>query len=247
MRPPNASLRRGFTLVELLVVVGIIALLIAILLPTLHRARMAGQRAACQNNVRQLFVGVSLYCDNNHDWFPTAAFPRDGAAYAQYADDWLWWEQNRDVNLSPIGRYLNVHGERLQSILRCPADTFDGRATAPGQSAGQGPYLYSYSINQSVGVNEYPGPLSFRRTKRSQWHRPAEKILLTEVLAMPPIHWASPIWGYVDNLTRRHGQAVSQRTRGIMGVNVNAAFMDGHVQGIDEDFSNDVRQIHPFE
>ena len=48
---------------------------------------------------------------------------------------------------------------------------------------------------------------------------------------------------YASNLTRRHGQAVSARTRTLMGTAVTAAFMDGHVQGVDEDLSKDNNQI----
>src|SRR3954447_1455740 len=87
--------RRGFTLVELLVVIGLIALLIAILLPALNKARKSAQRVQCQSNVRQLYIGVLSYCNSNHDWFPTCAGSADGVGWAQQPDDWVYWQITR--------------------------------------------------------------------------------------------------------------------------------------------------------
>jgi prepilin-type N-terminal cleavage/methylation domain-containing protein/prepilin-type processing-associated H-X9-DG protein len=79
---PAVSRRKaaGFTLVELLVVIGIIALLISILLPTLNKARQAGQRIACLGNLRQIGQFVHMYANANKQQVPLGCTSGTGAA-----------------------------------------------------------------------------------------------------------------------------------------------------------------------
>jgi len=234
---------RGFTLVELLVVIGIVAVLIAVLLPALGRARAQANRVVCLSNIRQLGVGILMYCNDNKGWFPTCAFPEDGSAYVQYPEDWIHWQANRNIMDSAIARYV-VGGkgpETFKRILRCPADSFDGRKPIPGSAPGQGPYLYSYNMNIGMGANWKPYPAWQTGGRRLQrWRAPAKKIVLTEASQRA----LGPVWGWAAVLTRRHGTG---RFHGsmpgdpafgpIMGANVSAVFLDGHAEAIDQDYA----------
>jgi prepilin-type N-terminal cleavage/methylation domain-containing protein len=71
--------RRAFTLVELLVVVAIIGILVALLLPTLARAKQHAVRTRCLSNVKQFSLGLIIYAQENQDQFPVAV--GDNEAY----------------------------------------------------------------------------------------------------------------------------------------------------------------------
>src|SRR5690242_21589982 len=75
----QALRRKGFTLVELLVVIGIIALLISILLPSLNRARETANRVKCGSNLRQIGQAIMLYANENRGNYPRTKY-QPGAA-----------------------------------------------------------------------------------------------------------------------------------------------------------------------
>ena len=125
----TAASRRAFTLVELLVVIGIIALLISILLPSLNKAREAANAVACASNLRQLYTGQLLYAHDNRGWFaPACTAAQLQINYSWY--DWQTFDQSYwDHALRPYlgnGKATPTNLESsynliTQGVFRCPS------------------------------------------------------------------------------------------------------------------------------
>ena len=120
--PPAADRSvAGFTLVELLVVIGIIALLISILLPTLNSVRRQARGVACLSNIRQVSLGNALYVNTWDGWFPQflAEWP-DWPSGLYYQ---VWVKTNDEIygNASETGFWRPAeHGNAEAGVWVCP-------------------------------------------------------------------------------------------------------------------------------
>lgn len=117
MKPRRSS--RGFTLVELLVVISIIALLIGILLPSLSKAKEAGRRVACASNLRQLGNALRMYLNDSKDLLPEAS------PYGKLELDEFDAETNpfhRPTLATLLKPYLTTEVGNQDAVFHCPAD-----------------------------------------------------------------------------------------------------------------------------
>ena len=144
-------MKKGFTLIELLVVISIIAILVALLVPAVLLARESARRAACQNNLRQVGIGLHLFADNDpNERFCTGAsdFRRDGCM-----DTWGWVADLVNMNAADANSVLCpsnplAGSEKLNDLLG--KDTTDAKDGAPLVRLNDG-VCGSSSFNGVVG------------------------------------------------------------------------------------------------
>lgn len=181
--------RRAFTLVELLVAIGIIALLLGILLPALGAAREAGRTVACGSNMRQVGQAIVMYAGDNGQRVPFGAWEVEGPQRFTTWDDLLapylgttLTDAEADADYTP----------RDIPVVRCPADGLDRIWAARNfaRSYGivrvlrgsNGPDGYGFAGFATHGITRTPTlPRTFRLSaKLTDARRPSETLLIVE-------------------------------------------------------------------
>jgi prepilin-type N-terminal cleavage/methylation domain-containing protein/prepilin-type processing-associated H-X9-DG protein len=228
MRKPS-----GFTLIELLVVLTIIALLAAMLLPSLAKAKTRAAGIVCLNNLKQLNVCWHLYALDNNDFLPPNNSVADLATGNSLAAGGSWCTNYARYDAAPDGIQNGLLFKYNSSlpIYRCPADKSTVETPA-GVKLSQ-PRWRSYNMSQSV--NGWPelspsiAPFlpTFKKFTEISHPPPTQLIVFLDVhedsiydslFGIPtPKYWGSAkVWW--DIPANRHSQGA------------NLSFADGHVE-----------------
>jgi prepilin-type N-terminal cleavage/methylation domain-containing protein/prepilin-type processing-associated H-X9-DG protein len=116
--------RRAFTLVELLVVIAIIAILAALLLPSLSRAKLKAQETACLNNFRQLQIGWMTYVDDHDNTMPLNDNRNTGLSRnTSTTNAWVSGDATVSADLSYIERGTIYPYVGNPGVYHCPVDS----------------------------------------------------------------------------------------------------------------------------
>ncbi|MHC4457287.1 MAG: type II secretion system protein [Planctomycetota bacterium] len=170
------KLQLGFNLVELLVVIGIIALLLSILMPTLGKVKSMAFQLKCEHNLMQINLAVNLYLDGNDQMYPCAEDPLPEGY-------WLWMGRGWRGFIEPyLGGNLDADNP---SVLFCPIDRV---AKEKYESTSYGYSMAFYHNVQQIDAmsspaDTYSSPQPSVPQRSYNVAKPAGKILIGEWLS----------------------------------------------------------------
>jgi prepilin-type N-terminal cleavage/methylation domain-containing protein len=140
MNQPRSIQQRGFTLLELLAVIATIAILAALLLPVLGKAKSKAQRTSCMNNLRQLGCGWKMYELENNGFI--------AESYPTNADAWVFGDMTKASDATNANLLKNgalYPSLQTTKVYKCPSDP---GVTISGQYYDS---VRSYSMNAFMG------------------------------------------------------------------------------------------------
>ena len=241
----------AFTLVEMIIVIGIIALLMSILLPALGQSRRFARQMVCTSNLRQWSLAFNMYTFENNDYYPhTDGLDRQGGgaprSLADQADYFGWVDVLPPMIGMPSWRdYEPGQHPTDDTIFQCPAAEL-----APLESYGYRPLrdgYFSYAMNSCLELDEncwhHPDDASWPMPSflnSSYVTKPEQTVLLFDQLLNPELGYGGKFrnrsagqycGSYPKAFSARHA-----RLNGVLGGSL--LFCDGHIEWRDTIWKN---------
>jgi prepilin-type N-terminal cleavage/methylation domain-containing protein/prepilin-type processing-associated H-X9-DG protein len=231
---------RAFTLIELLVVIAIIAILAAMLLPALAKAKEKAHAIACKSNLRQCGLANQMYVGDNDDRLPYAHLPNISGSSS---NNWMFLLTPYIKQAAFNAGTTTEDSDFAKSVFTCATRLKEELNTDPqlNPPGGSSPWKISYGMNSATGIGangtdvtdqgayQYAGAAKLTSVRSA-----TETFLISDVawdsgfVAMPWKNGFFKYWNYINNkpIYRagfKHGNTAPKGR-------VNLTFMDGHVE-----------------
>ena len=212
-------MRRKFTLIELLVVIAIIAILAAMLLPALSKAREKARAISCTNNMKTIMTGALIYTDDNDGWILAASIQPNTDSHG------LWYAK--------LNEGYNIDAK----CFACPSNSLDVANTSVSGASSSGPYFVKpgwFKGDRHLIWNIKLGQPDYAKipVKQSTLNIPASDIALMDG------SWTSgsnPYTGYNHASYCRKSATAAGKQTPVHADKFNFGFLDGHVAPFTEE------------
>ena len=241
------SVRKAFTLVELLVVIGIIAVLISILLPALSRARAAAQSVTCLAQLRSYGAYVQMYVNENRNWLPCGFALLCSSSYDTYKDP----VSGATVSSGNFDGWMRTIGHKSEGstaktemaisqspLLKCPAAIAAQELTTTNAN-----YTKTYAFNRGLWWSYGQSilgkdPSQWGLTRVNQFKSPSESLLMADAAVINQfgywsgstdgMGWYPPFFAHFGTKMTRVNTTNWYRPDG----RANVLFVDGHAESL---------------